>query len=241
MHPKTSLQLPGVEGYIPNLAYDSVIFGFNGKQLKILILEYHNTKLFALPGGFVKKNEDLNEAVQRGLRERTGLDNIYLEQFYTFGDTSRARPDIMKRILEANYGTIDETYWLMGRFISVAYYALINYEDVDPKPDALSDSINWYPVDDLPELMMDHTQIVEKAVQTLRENVDRKLVGINLLPVKFTMKELQGMYEVILGEKLHRTAFQRKILGMDILERQEKLFLGTAHKAPYLYSFKIKN
>ncbi len=230
--------LPKVAGFIPNLAYDSVIFGFNGKQLKILILEYHNTKLFALPGGFVKKDENLNHAVKRGLKERTGLDEIFLEQFYTFGDTARSRPDVMKRILEANYGVIAEDHWLLGRFISVAYYALINYEKVNPMPDELSDSINWYSIDELPPLMMDHGLIVEKAVQTLRENLERKLVGINLLPEKFTMKELQQVYEAILGKKLRRTTFQRRILGMDILERHEKLFLGTANKAPYLYSFK---
>lgn len=232
------LKLPTTEKYLPHLAYDSVIFGFNGKQLKILVLEYHNTELFALPGGFVKKEENLNDAVIRGLKERTGLDAIYLEQFYTFGDRSRARPEVMRRILEANGNTIEDAHWLLDRFISVAYYALINYEEVVPQPDALSDSINWYPIEELPPLMMDHEQIVKKAVQTLRENLERKLIGINLLPAKFTMNELQAVYEVILGEKLRRTTFQRKMLGLDILERHEKLFLGTANKAPYLYSFK---
>ncbi len=230
--------MPNKEEYLPHVAYDSVIFGFNGKQLKILILEYHNTELFALPGGFVKINENLNDAVTRSLEERTGLDDLYLEQFYTFGDTSRSRPDIMRRILEANSGTVSDGHWLLSRFISVAYYALINYEEVVPTPDALSDSISWYPIEELPPLMMDHELIVKKAIQTLRENLERKLIGINLLPNKFTMKELQMVYEVILGEKLRRTTFQRKILGLDILERHEKLFLGTANKAPYLYSFK---
>lgn len=235
------MKLPNAEEYLPHVAYDSVIFGFNGKQLKILILEYHNTALFALPGGFVKVNENLNDAVARSLKERTGLDAIYLEQFYTFGDTSRFKPDIMRRIMEANSGTIVSEHWLLNRFISVAYYALINYEEVVPKPDALSDSISWYSIDELPPLMMDHELIVKKAIQTLRENLEKKLIGINLLPNKFTMKELQMVYEVILGEKLRRTTFQRKMLGLDILERHGKLFLGTANKAPYLYSFKIKS
>lgn len=238
MSKKKGARIPNVKEYLPNLAYDSVIFGFNGKQLKILILEYHNTELFALPGGFVKVYENLNDAVARGLKERTGLDAIYLEQFYTFGDTVRHRPEIMKRILEASGNIVSDDHWLLDRFVSVAYYALINYEEVMPKPDALSDSISWYPIDELPPLMLDHEFIVQKAVQTLRENLERKLIGINLLPAKFTMKELQQMYEAILGEKLRRTTFQRKILGLDILERHEKLFLGTANKAPYLYSFK---
>jgi ADP-ribose pyrophosphatase YjhB (NUDIX family) len=232
--------LPTVDEYIPHLAYDSVIFGFNGEQLRILILEYHNTGLFALPGGFVRRNENLDDAVKRGLKERTGLDNIYLEQFHTFGDLSRPDPDVMRTILEANDHEVEEGNWLLDRFISVAYYALINYNSVEPKPDELSDSINWYAVDKLPPLMMDHGKIVEKALETLRNNLEKKLVGMNLLASKFTMKELQLVYEAVLGEKLRRTTFQRKILGLDILKRHEKLFTGGAHKAPYLYSFKNK-
>jgi ADP-ribose pyrophosphatase YjhB (NUDIX family) len=220
------------------LAYDSVIFGFNGKQLKILVLEYHNTGFFALPGGFVKRNENVDDAVKRGLYERTGLDNIYLEQFHTFGDVSRTVPEAMQTILEANGYEIEEGNWLLDRFISVAYYALINYNEVEPQPDALSDSINWYSIEELPLLIMDHDLIVKKALATLRDNLDKKLVGMNLLPEKFTMKDLQKVYEAVLGEKLRRTTFQRKILGMDILARHEKLFTGGAHKAPYLYSFK---
>jgi ADP-ribose pyrophosphatase YjhB (NUDIX family) len=227
------------EEFIPHLAFDSVIFGFNGKQLKILILEYHNTGLFALPGGFVKKDENVNDAVRRGLKERTGLEDIYLEQFYTFGDLSRFNPDIMRTIIEANgFELKGNTHWMLDRFITVAYYALINYNDVEPRPDELSDSINWYAIEELPPLIFDHRQIVNKALITLKENLDRKLVGINLLPQKFTMKELQQVYEAVLGEKLRRTTFQRKMLSLDILERHEKLFSGKAHKAPYLYSFK---
>lgn len=228
------------EEYIPNISYDSVIFGFNGTQLKILILEYHNTNLFALPGGFVKYDEDLNDAVKRGVRERTGLDNIYFEQFHTFGSLSRSEPETMKRILEeANMDKAGHD-WMLGRFISVAYYALINYDEVNLEPDALSDSINWYAMDELPSLMMDHREIVERALQTLRVNLEKKLVGMNLLPKKFTMKQLQKVYEAVLGENIRRTTFQRRLLAMNVLERHEKLFQGKAHKAPYLYSFKAR-
>lgn len=226
--------------YLPHIAFDSVIFGFSGNKLKILIMKYHNTGFFALPGGFVKMDEDLNTAVRRGLKERTGLDNIYLEQFYTFGDVARYVPEVMKTILEANGHDVPENYWMLGRFISVAYYALINYEKVVPTPDALSDSCDWYALDALPTLMQDHKAIVEKALQTLRDNLERKLVGMNLLPPLFTMNELQKVYEAILGEKLRRTTFQRKILSLNILQRHDKQYSGKAHKAPYLYSFMQK-
>jgi len=235
---KNSIQALQKEEFIPNISYDSVIFGFNGKQLKILVLEYHNTGLFALPGGFVKRNESLDDSVKRGVKERTGLDDIYFEQFQTFGNLTRSNPDAMKRILEENDLDVAAHDWLLDRFISVSYYALINYDKVSPVPDALSDSINWYAIDELPELMMDHNRIVEKALQVLRDNLEKKLVGMNLLPSKFTMKQLQKVYEAILGEELRRTTFQRRILALDILNRHEKLFQGKAHKAPYLYSFK---
>ncbi len=231
------MESPEEQNYLSHIAYDSVIFGFSGEKLKILIMEYHNTGWYALPGGFVRLNEDLNKAVRRGLKERTGLDNIFLEQFYTFGDVSRYNPEIMKTILTQSGYLSDSTTWMLDRFISVAYYALINYNDVVPKPDELSDSIGWYEIDALPDLMLDHNEIVARALQTLRDNLERKLVGINLLPEFFTMKELQLVYEAILGEKLRRTTFQRKILSLGILKRHEKRFSGMANKAPYLYSF----
>lgn len=201
-------------------------------------MEYHATGWFALPGGFVRRNEDLEDAVKRGLHERTGLKDIYLEQFQTFGSKERHKPEIMEAILKANGYEIPRDYWMLDRFFSVAYYALIDHEKVTLTPDTLSDSISWYEIEKLPELIFDHAKIVQKALQTLRENLDRKLIGGNLLPEKFTMNELQSVYEAILGEKLRRTSFQRKMLSLDILERHEKLFTGKSHKAPYLYSFK---
>lgn len=201
-------------------------------------MEYHNTGLYALPGGFVGTGEDLDEAVRRGLQERTGLTNIYLEQFYTFGNVSRFKPDIMEAILKANGHDTPENQWLKERFISVAYYALINYRDVVPRPDALSDSCTWYDVENLPALMLDHRLIVRKAIDTLRQNLHRKVVGINLLADKFTMNELQAVYEKIQGEKIRRTTFQRTMLATGMLERHEKRYSGGAHKAPFLYSFR---
>jgi 8-oxo-dGTP diphosphatase len=225
------------EEYIPNLSYDSVIFGFSGEKLKILILEYHNTGTFALPGGFVRKDESLDDAVKRGLSERTGIAQIYLEQFHTFGSLNRSNPEVMRKIFEAQGIHLDE-HWMLGRFITVGYYALINYENVNPRPDALSDSIEWYDYDSLPKLMQDHNLIVAKALEHLRTHLDQKLLSFNLLPALFTMKDLQQVYEAILGEKQNRANFQRKMLGLQILERHEKLFSGGSHKAPYLYSFK---
>jgi ADP-ribose pyrophosphatase YjhB (NUDIX family) len=223
--------------YIPNLSYDAVIFGFAGEKLKILVLEYQNTGTFALPGGFIRMDEPLDEAVKTGVSERTGIEKIYLEQFHTFGSLERSDPTIMKRIFDGQ-GLKLENDWMLGRFVTVAYYALINYETVTPKPDALSDSIGWYDFDSLPKLMQDHDQIVAKALEHLRTHLDQKLLSFNLLPEYFTMKDLQKVYESIMGENQNRANFQRKMLGLGILERHEKLYSGGSHKAPFLYSFK---
>jgi len=230
---------PDGAGYLPGLALDAVIFGFHENQLRILLLEYRNTGLFALPGGFIREHEDLNAAARRMLAERTGLSDIYLEQFYVFGDQARYDPEPMRSIMRANGLTPTDNHWLLRRFVSVGYYALVDFTKAVPRPDALSDSCDWYDLNRLPALMQDHQAIVKKALETLRINLDRKLVewAASLLPDTFTMAELQSLYETILNEKLHRSGFQRKMLSLGVLERIDKKYTGGAHKAPYVYRF----
>jgi 8-oxo-dGTP diphosphatase len=229
---------PDEENFLPGLAIDMVIFGFHQDHLKILLLEYENTGLFALPAGFIKKEEDVNEAARRSLAERTGLRDIYLEQFYVFGDQKRHNPAPLKAIMKGKGLQPEDDHWLLGRFVSVGFYALVDFTQAVPNPDALSDRCAWYDLADLPPLMLDHQEMVWKALETLRDNLDRKLIGFNLLPGTFTMGDLQVLYETILGEKLNRSSFQRRILGLDILERIDKKWTGGAHKAPYLYRFR---
>ena len=228
---------PEGSSFLPNIAIDSVIFGFHQNQLKILLLEYRNTGLLALPGGFIQLDENLNDAARRILAERTGLHDIYLEQFYVFGDLRRHDPAPLQAIMTAKGLTPTQDHWLLGRFISVGYYALVDFTKAVPIPDRLSDSCAWYELADLPPLMLDHQKIVHKALETLRTELDRKLIGFNLLAETFTMVDLQNLYETILGQKIHRSGFQRKMLSLGILERLDKQYSGGAHKAPYLYRF----
>ncbi|UFH54644.1 NrtR DNA-binding winged helix domain-containing protein [Spirosoma sp. KNUC1025] len=224
-------------GYLPGLAIDCVIFGFHQQQLKILLLEYHNTKLLALPAGFIQEDENLADAARRVLAERTGLTDIFLEQFHVFGDRSRHDPAPMRAIMEAKGMSVSEHHWLLRRFVSIGFYALIDFTKAVPIPDVLSDSCDWYDMAALPPLILDHQLIVQKALETLRVDLDRKLIGFSLLAETFTMNELQRLYETILGQELHRSGFQRKMLSLGILERLEKQYNGGAHKAPYLYRF----
>ncbi|WP_121810350.1 NUDIX hydrolase [Mucilaginibacter kameinonensis] len=229
------------EGFLPGLAIDTVIFGFHDNQLKVLLLSYKNSSLYALPGGFIHDNEDVNQAARRVLESRTALTNIYLEQFYVFGDYSRYDPTPLKAIMHARGYTAPDNHWLLKRFVSIGYYALVDFTKAVPTPDDISDSCDWYSLDDLPVLMQDHRQIIEKALQTLQNNLDQKLIGFNLLTDEFTMGDLQSLYETILNKKLLRAAFQRKMLSLGILERIAKKWTGGAHKAPYLYRFISNN
>lgn len=219
--------------YLPHLSIDNVIFGFHDNELKVLLLQWKDVDRWCLPGGFILKEESVEAAATRILRSRTGLKNIYLNQFYTFGDPRRQRgkhgirqPKWMK-----------SRSWFMDRFITIGYWALVDFNKVIPKPDQFSARCAWCDVDNTPELILDHNKILVKALQSLRSNLNDYPVGRDLLPQKFTMPQLQRLYETILDKTLDRRNFQKKILSMDIVDRLDERKTGGAHKAPFLYRF----
>jgi 8-oxo-dGTP diphosphatase len=128
--------------------------------------------------------------------------------------------------------------WLKQRFVSIGYYALVDINKVNPQKGDFDDSIGWYNIKDLPQMIMDHNEMVTYALETLRQNLDHKLIGFNLLPETFTIREVQELYEAIYDKPFARNNFQKKILDLDVLERLEKKFTGAANKAPYLYMFR---
>lgn len=223
--------------FLPGISVDTVIFGFHAKQLMVLLLQYKNTRSFALPGGLIMKKESADEAAQRVLRERTGLHDIFLEQFYTFADVDRSDPSFFRDIMKARGLKPAKDHFLLNRFISIGYYALVDFTKAVPAAGMLADECKWYDLKKLPPLIQDHALIIEKALAVLRENLDKKLVGFNLLPETFTIGELQHLYETILDTKFLRTSFQRKMLNMGILKKVTKKMTGAAHKAPFLYTF----
>jgi len=227
--------------YLPGLAIDCVIFGYHERELKILIVEYENTDLYALPGGFIEKNEDLDKAASKVLFERTELEDIYLSQFHTFGKSDRNDTDAMKIIMENNGVKYEKNHWLLRRFVSVGYVALVDYKRVNPKPGFLSSACTGFYLDAIPPLSQDHREIINQAILVLKNHVDDKLLGANLLVDTFTMKDLQKLHETILGEKLHRTGFHRKMMDSGHLKRLGKKRTGKAHRSPYLYRFITEN
>ena len=220
--------LRGDRIYMSHLSVDCVIFGFHDDQLKVLLMKWKNGGQWCLPGGFVKYEESVDDSAVRTLKERTGLDKIYLQQFHTFGDPNREKGKSIK---------IKGVSWINNRFVSVGYYALVEYSKVTPQPDILSMECRWWDLQHVPTLIYDHNLIIKKALEALRLDLNDHPVGYNLLAEKFTMPELQRLYETILDKPLDRRNFQKKILGLGILERLKERKLGGAHKAPYLYRF----
>ncbi|HMJ68773.1 MAG TPA: NUDIX domain-containing protein [Cyclobacteriaceae bacterium] len=224
----------GHETFLRHLSVDCVIFGFHENELKVLLLKWKDDGPWCVPGGFVRKEESLEESVDRVLKERTGLDNIFLRQFHVFSDPAREKK-------KDSFPYASKGGWLMERFISIGFYALVEFSKVSPEADAISEECRWWDVDSVPKMVFDHNEIFQKALHVLRMSLNDHPIGYELLPSKFTMPELQKLYETILGKPLDRRNFQKKMLALGILERQKERKTGGAHKAPYLYRFnKVK-
>lgn len=236
---------PSEQDYIQQLSIDCVIFGYQENQLNVLVpkLDFRGD-FWALPGGFILQNESIDQAARRILEERTGIKDIYLEQFRVFGDPQRNSTEFLERMIALNADKLGDNQlnrkeldWITRRFVSIGYYALVDVNKVVPKKNEIDESIDWYTIRNLPTLIMDHNEIVDRALETLRLNLDQKLIAFNLLPETFTMKEVQEVYEAIYDKPVARNNFQKKILDLNVLERLEKKFTGAANKAPFLYRF----
>ena len=223
--------------FVEHISVDCVIFGFHHDILKVLLLKYHDLDLWSLPGGFVFNDEDLHEAAFRVLYERTHLSDIFLEQFHTFNKKNRTENNVHQILLKNKNIEVPPDHWIFQRFITVGYCSLIDFSLVDTFPDSFNETCEWFEVNKLPKMAFDHERIISSGLEHIRKNIDTQIVASNLLPEKFTMKELQTVYETVLDEKFRRNNFQRKILALNTLERLEKFFDGSANKAPYLYKF----
>lgn len=233
--------------YIPQLAIDFVIFGYENHQLKVLLSKLNfKGDFYALHSGFIGQEEDIDDAAKRILEDRTGIKEIYFEQFTVFGKVNQQRKNFLDKLIESNYPgqetllrQSDQAYgWFTKRFISIGYYALVDIEKAVPKLSHFDASIDWYPIHEVPEMIMHYDDVFKKALQTLKEDIDQKFNAFNLLPEKFTMNEVQQIYETIFERKFTRSNFQKKILEVDVLQRLEKKYTGAKNKAPYLYRIK---
>ncbi len=219
------------EKFLPHISVDCVVFGFHDATLKVLLTKLKDSDAWLLPGGYMGKEEELNDAANRLLYERTGVSNIYLQQFKVFSEIKRSEPF---------FSDYPDTLWHKMRFLTVGFYALVDYTKVQAVPDEFSSDIAWHDVAKLPTMGMDHAHITAKALVKLRRELNYKPVGYNLLPEIFTMPELQRLYEAILNKPLNRGNFYRKMMAYDILDKMPETRKGGAHKAPNLYRFNLE-
>lgn len=201
------------------MTVDCVVFGLDETDLKVLLIQRKLAPFqhaWALPGGFVRVDETLDEAALRELAEEANVTDIYLEQLYTFGALDR---DPRERI------------------VTVAYYALAKLSDhrIRAATDAMG--VGWFSLDDLPKLAFDHIEIVTRAHERLRGKVRYAPVGFELLPPRFSLTQLQRLYEIILGKELDKRNFRKKILAMDLLVETDEVEHGVRHRAARLYRF----
>lgn len=231
-----------IENLIAHLSIDCVIFGYADKELKVLISKHKfGQRSWVLPGGYIGKTEGIAAAAARILKERTNLDNIYLEQFRVFGHENRIVGEASNQLLQSE---ITQTHgkenaeWMTARFVCIGYYALVDIHKVDPQNGEFDEYLEWRSISDIPPMIHDHNEILDGALEALRLNLDKKLIGFNLLPETFTMRELQELYEAVYDKPFAMNNFQKKMLELNVLERLEKKFTGAQNKAPYLYRFR---
>ncbi len=229
----------GHEIYLRNISVDCVIFGFHENELKVLLLQAKYAGIWALPGGFILKEEHMDEAAKRILKNRTGLDDIYMQQFHVFSKPGRSTKEINQQFLK-NVGVEMKESWMFERFLTVGYTALVDFTKVEGMPDVFSAACEWFNIQLLPEMILDHREILHTALQRLQTNLNYHPIGYNLLQDKFTMPELQKLYETILNRTLDRRNFQRKIMATKILKKLNEIKKGVAHKAPNYYKFDLK-
>lgn len=221
---------------LAGIAVDCVIVGFHNKTLKVLLNKFNGYDRWMVPGGFVFKDEDIDDAAYRILRVRTGLDNIYLRQFHVFGDNNRVEKEESLASLLSNNLSIEEAenHWAFQRFIGAAYYALVDYSKAKIANTSMDES-RWFDISDVPEkLYADHNKILEMGLDAIREHLNTIPVDYELLPEKFTMSELRSVYETILGRPLDRRNFQKRMLQSDYIVKLSETKDGHKYKGATL-------
>ncbi|MWB95691.1 NUDIX hydrolase [Flavobacterium sp. GA093] len=225
------------KNYQPGLSIDCVIFGFHDNQLKVLLIKTPYENKWSLPGGFIPLDQDIDTAAVTVLNKRTGMEGIFLRQFATFGKVKRNDEHFGKAVLEHFNIPEEAGKWFRQRFVTIGYYALVDFLQAVPQKGNQQEIIEWIDHKEVPELILDHAAILDKALDTLRTELNLMPVGYNLLPEKFTIPELQKLYETILDRKLDRRNFLRKITNIGILNKLDEKKSNVAHKAPNLYTF----
>jgi 8-oxo-dGTP diphosphatase len=203
----------------PSVTTDIVIYTIQNNDLKVLLVKRGLAPFkgkWAIPGGFVRINESLEEAAKRELEEETGVRDVYLEQLYSFGYPKRDP---------------------RGRVITIAYIALINSEKINLKAATDVSEVQWFSMKKIPELAFDHREILDYSLKRLKWKFEYTTVAFSLLSIKFTISDIQRIYEVVFNKKFDKRNFAKKILSLNIL-KEEGIKKDVSHRPPMLYSLK---
>ena len=203
----------------PSVTADIIIFTIQNQKLKVLLIKrgvepFKN--MFAIPGGFVKMNENLEQAAKRELEEETGVKEVYLEQLYTFGEVNRDP---------------------RGRVITVAYMALVNSENINLKASTDASEAQWFSTKKIPDLAFDHKNILNYSLKRLKWKFEYTTVAFSLLPKEFTISQIQAIYEIVFDKEFDKRNFAKKLLSINIL-KEEGVRREVSHRPPMLYSLK---
>ena len=221
-----------------NVSVDCVVFGWSGKDLNVLLIEQkraeknkHLPPRIALPGDLVIENEGLDDAANRILKELTNLEGIFLHQFHTFGNPERVK------------GLKDQD-WLRAfrehpeaHVITVSYYSLVRMDGFKPEASSFASKTQWIRLKDIPDLAFDHNEIVSTALDHLRNDVEQKQIGFELLPEKFTLSQIQSLHEAILERKLDKRNFRKSIKKLETIVPLNEKQVGVTHKPGQLFVY----
>src|SRR5690554_1433722 len=220
--------------YNPHISVDCVIFGFDDEKINILLIKRKQAgkNVYALPGDLVQKKEDLDVAAARVLYELTGLKDLYLQQFRTFGSPTRTSDPVDIEWIKSVREQPD------ARVITVAYNSIMKIEDFDFRPSSFAEEVLWHPIDTPRKLGFDHNEIANTGWAILREKIKRKpIIAFSLLPEKFTLRQLQTLYEAIVGQMLDKRNFRKRMLRNKFLIPLDEKEVNVSHKPAQYYRF----
>lgn len=230
------------EKYLKNVAVDNVIFGYHEKELKVLLQRPAGLNKWTVTGGYIKKDESIEEAANRVAALRTGLQNLFLQQFRSFGSPQRVKDKefTAKKVSKRTGIELPADLWIFDYFVSIGFYTLTEFSLVSISKGPFDEEIEWWRINELPALTFDHEEIIEEALRALRIHIYLYPIGYELLPEKFTLPEIHNLYETILGKPLDNRNFLRKLMATGIIKKLNEMKSIGAHRSPFLYKFDKK-
>ena len=230
------------KAFYHNVSVDVVIFGYHERSLKILLQKPHFSDTWMLTGGFIKRTESVNMAAERIVSNRTQLKGLPIFEFQSFSRPGRDFSDKSKQ--KADFESVGfkvpDDFWMFDNFITIGCFALAEYSKVTPSGEYNTEECQWFDINNLPDLMYDHEEIIKIALRDLKIFASFCPVGYNLLPSKFTIPEIHSLYETILGKKLDSRNFTKKLTNLGIIIKLDERRNIGAHRSPYLYCFDQK-